>query len=187
MITDFTLAEKSTDLVEYYKNIYDLHSICHTSDYVLVHHEIERLLENCESYTEFGVMQGATLAAAMLTNIKSIRAYDINLKTYEHAARHFEIYASQNDIDFTITTASTLDIDIDITDLLYIDTFHSYPQLSAELKKHHNNVQKYIVCHDTHAKPRLAVAIAEFIEENKNWEILTENKLSVGYTVLERS
>jgi hypothetical protein len=33
--------------------------------------------------------------------------------------------------------------------LLFIDTFHVYAHLKRELEWHHNNVEKYIIMHDT--------------------------------------
>merc|ERR1712014_251396 len=35
------------------------------------------------------------------------------------------------------------------SDLLFIDTFHNYCQLKAELLKHEAKVSKYIILHDT--------------------------------------
>lgn len=50
---------------------------------------------------------------------------------------------------FCFIQASTLDIEIDETDLLFIDTQHTYAQLIAELRKHHSKVRRWIALHDT--------------------------------------
>jgi hypothetical protein len=40
-------------------------------------------------------------------------------------------------------------VEIERTDMLFIDTWHKYGQLSEELRMHSPNVDKYIVLHDT--------------------------------------
>jgi hypothetical protein len=40
-------------------------------------------------------------------------------------------------------------VDIEETDLLFIDTRHDYDQLREELRRHADKVRKYIVLHDT--------------------------------------
>jgi hypothetical protein len=42
-----------------------------------------------------------------------------------------------------------LDVDMEVTDLLFIDTLHVYGQLKRELAKHATNVKWRIVLHDT--------------------------------------
>jgi len=98
-------------------------------------------------------------------------------------------------IDFKFIQASTLDIEIEETDLLFIDTWHVYRQLKAELTLHGNKARKYIIMHDTQTYGwhnsggggfGLKKAIDEFMEENKHWvvdKIFTNNN---GLTILKR-
>ena len=42
-----------------------------------------------------------------------------------------------------------MDIEIEETDILFIDSWHIYGQLIRELNMHHKKVNKYIILHDT--------------------------------------
>lgn len=110
-----------------------------------------------------------------------------------------------------MTQADTLKIEIEETDLLFIDTLHRYDQLFKELNLHAKNIKKYIVLHDTanfafndedlydHAsdivksgkiseKRGLISAINDFIETNegKNWFVFDVYNNNNGLTVLKR-
>ena len=87
----------------------------------------------------------------------------------------------------TYLISSTLSIDIEPTDLLFIDTLHTYNQLKAELSLHANKVRRYIVFHDTTTFPELNLAINEFLDSNKDWKIKQVYTHNNGLTVLERT
>ena len=100
------------------------------------------------------------------------------------------------------------------TDLLFIDTWHVYAQLKRELKYWHKYVKKYIIMHDTtvdewegetiragwdaHEQSQssgfpveeinkgLWPAIAEFVENNKEWVISERYFNNNGLTILSR-
>jgi hypothetical protein len=78
-------------------------------------------------------------------------------------------------------------------DLLFIDTYHSYTHLKAELAIHGNKVRKYLIFHDTEyfgmrhdhdGDLGLNFAINEFLAENKNWQYLHKVDYCNGLTVL---
>ena len=174
-------------LMEYYRKLYDLHAGAHKKEYMLVHDEIKKYLVNCDSYTEMGINQGATLAAAVLENPKTVRAYDIGLKWYNEARHLFDKYASENKIDLEVFEISTLDCVIDETDLLYIDTMHKYDHLKEELSLHGNKVKKYMIFHDTNAVAALRKAVEEYVAENLEWKIITDCKINVGFMTIKRT
>lgn len=113
-------------------------------------------------------------------------------------------------INYTFLLADVLNIEIEQTDLLFIDTLHTYNQLNSELKKHNSKVNKFIILHDTetfgykdepiysHAsnivkninssKVGLMNAINDFLEseDGKNWKIKELFKNNNGLCVLER-
>lgn len=104
--------------------------------------------------------------------------------------------------------------DLYAVDLLFIDTWHIYGHLKRELNKHHNNVGKYIIMHDTtvdaihgesircnmnineqakmsgypiHEITRgLWPAILEFLEENVEWNLVHRYENCNGLTILQR-
>ena len=186
MISDFTIAEQVDSLQDYYNRIYELHATAHKPEYMLVHAEIIGKMEDCDSYTELGVNQGATLAAAMLQNPKKIRAYDISLKPYNFANKHFAGYAADNSIDYIISEEDTLKCVLDPVDLLYIDTLHRYDHLTKELERHGDKAKKYIVFHDTHAQQGLKQAVQEYVQFHHEWSIVTDCQDNVGFMTIQK-
>jgi FkbM family methyltransferase len=111
----------------------------------------------------------------------------------------FNIARSQGK-DCAYIAANTLELTIEPTEMLFIDTDHHYLQLSAELRRHHSMVSKYIVFHDTHTfgltsetyytkipiEKGLLSAVIDFIIEYPEWQFdyyTTENN---GLTVIKR-
>lgn len=190
MFSDWTIADRCNNLKEYSDTLYDAQVAFHGVDYMLVHDELKRVAEQCESYTEFGVNQGTTLATVMLTNtVKKIRAVDIKLAAYNPAKPFFEQYAKDNSIDYSITEASTLDISIEPTDMLYIDTVHNCNHLMKEINKHINRVHKYVIFHDTEISQgpqKLSVCIKQFVSTHPEWEVVTDCVIDVGFMTIKR-
>lgn len=187
MISDLTIADSVSTLQEYYDRVYDLQSEAHKPEYMLVHDEIKERIKGCDSYTELGVNQGATLAIAVLENIKTIRAYDIKLMPYNKAKHLFESYADTNSINYSAIETDTLQCTLDSVDVLYIDTLHQYAHLTKELALHGSKVKKYIIFHDTAAQLELKKAVKEYVAVNKEWTIVTECDINVGFMTIKRS
>ena len=140
-------------------------------------HTLKILADSVEHITEFGVRNGISTIAFLAGKPKVLRSYDIDdYKSYDTTK---ELIANF-DIDYKFIKASTLEIDIEPTDLLFIDTLHTYDQLKAELERHAKNVKQYILFHDTYAygykgerenSKGLVPAIEEFLKANPNWKI----------------
>ena len=116
-----------------------------------------------------------------------------------------ERFAKENDVNFKFVLGSTLDLTLEPTDLLFLDTLHQYEQLSKELERHHVHVGKYIILHDTqtfayrnegedinmnivrsNVKRGLWLAINEFLENHQEWEMHEQFLNNNGLTVLKR-
>jgi cephalosporin hydroxylase len=116
-----------------------------------------------------------------------------------------ERFAKENGVDFKFVLGSTLDLDLEPTDLLFLDTFHKYEQLSKELERHHGSVGKYILLHDTNTfayrdegeemsmniernniKKGLWLAMKEFLENHPEWEIHEQFFNNNGLTILKK-
>ncbi len=161
----------------------------------------------CRHITEMGVRKVASTWPLLLSKPQRMVSYDI-LKD-PNVDEVIQIAAEYN-IDYSFIEADVLTVKIEQTDLLFIDTLHTYGQLTAELVKHATNVSKYIVLHDTvsfgykdeaiygHAsslvkdksstKQGLVAAIDDFLlsEIGKKWyeyEVYSNNN---GLTVLEK-
>lgn len=138
--------------------------------------------------TEFGVRWGNSTIAFLHANPKRMISYDI-----DEWGRYEEVKPMIEKIDFTFVRKSTLDIDIEETDLLFIDTYHSYDQLSKELILHGDKARKYIIFHDTvtfgikgmdNKEPGLLQAIDEFKKDT--WFVKEKFTNNNGLLILER-
>jgi hypothetical protein len=139
--------------------------------------------------TEFGI--GNSTLAFLCARPFFFHTYDIDPQriAFAHTA------SKQYKRAITISHASTLDVSIVTTDLLFIDTWHTYDQLSKELEKHAPRVRRYIIFHDTvsfgdlsedDSKPGLMQAIRDFQEENLRWEEVAHWKYNNGLLILEK-
>ena len=148
------------------------------------------LASQCKTVTEFGVRTGESTLAflhAAIEHSVGVSSYDIEFNWV--AANKFQQAKKEGAITEYII-GSTLNIEIAPTDLLFIDTHHTYEQLTCELDRHSHKVVKYIAIHDTTSYVRLSDAVIDFmIRENKyvnRWAFHSHYTNNNGLTVLER-
>jgi len=153
---------------------------------------LKRYAEECDSVTEMGVRHAYSTWAFIEAKPKKLTGIDINYNFFEASEKYINGMCNNYNIDFDFIEGDTLEMKIENTDLLFIDTLHTYSQLLQELNNHHVNVNKYIILHDivtfgyideyiyNHAsdkakdifnKSGLVAAVEEFIENNNNWQI----------------
>lgn len=160
--------------------------------------------EECGHITEMGVRGGASTIALLISNPKKMISYDIQSTPQIEYIMKFS-----RELNHEFIVADCLTVDIEKTELLFIDTLHTYNQLIDELKRHENQVEKFIILHDTttfgridegiynHAssliknkptnKHGLRTAMEDFLIENKNWEIFEDLTNNNGLTILKRN
>jgi hypothetical protein len=143
---------------------------------------------------------------------EQLHSYDIKQSSN---IEEVEDLADQNGVFFYFHLNDDLEVDIAETDLLFIDTYHSYKQLKAELARHGNKVRKWILLHDTTLFgeegmdslivgekgmeslrlseggldfiPRgLNHAIQEFLRVNTKWRLKEKIESPWGLTILEK-
>ena len=143
--------------------------------------------------TEFGVRGGCSTVAWWYAAPKTLRCYDI-AECNAHNVLMREVPGADR-FDYKFIQADVLKVEVEETDLLFIDTYHTYTQLSKELVLHGNRSRRYLIFYDTvtfgrrgedHKEPGLIQAINEFLSDNGHWlikELFTNNN---GLLVLER-
>lgn len=153
---------------------------------------LRRYSEECDIVTEFGVRRGTSTCALLLGKPERMVCFDIDKKGGLPLEK-YKKFAERNNIEFSFNLNNVLSIEIDETDLLFIDTFHTYTQLSKELYLHSGKVKKYIILHDTETfgsvgedkqTPGLSRAISEFLKNNTKWSIVKKYKNNNGLTIL---
>lgn len=106
---------------------------------------LKEYAEKCDHITEMGVRDVVSTWAFLAGNPKVIRSYDV----YQSPNIEEAIQEGMNkNVDIVFTKADVLEIEIEPTDLLFIDTLHTYSQLKKELAIHAHKVRKYIIFHD---------------------------------------
>jgi hypothetical protein len=147
--------------------------------------------EQCEHVTEFGVRDIVSTWGLLAGKPKKLISYDIKLPGGDvYAVR---AVASAVGVKWEFVLGSTLEVEIVETDLLFIDSLHTYEQLKAELERHSEKVKKWIILHDTVAygtvgengDKGLWPAVEEFVVAGK-WRVLERRTNNNGLTVLER-
>ena len=141
--------------------------------------------EKCESITEFGVYTGSSTVGFLLGNPKKMRSYDISDKNFS-LKDTIENISKENNIDYKFSIGNSNVIEIEETDLLFIDTKHTYKNTIIELNKHHEKVKKYIILHDTTSFPPVFEAVEDFLKNNSIWNIDYRCQINSGVTVLKK-
>lgn len=123
-----TCLDKPSDIVEHLPTLF----------------EVAKLPE-IQKITEFGTRDGESTAAFLAAidgTDKTIVSYDLyrsDINNEYETIKNYKYFQSD-----------TLQIKIEPTDLLFVDTLHTYFQLYNELGLHSKQVSKCIILHDTH-------------------------------------
>lgn len=161
----------------------------------------------CETITEMGVRAISSTWAWLGSAPKKLTSYDMENPSHYGADINF-VYevAKQYNLNFEFKQADVLTIEIEPTDLLFLDTWHAYDQLKAELELHSPKVAKYIIMHDTtsyeyrdepltsentfkgdkSAGKGLWPAITEFLEAHPEWTLHKRYTNNNGITIIRR-
>lgn len=170
---------------------------------------LKKYTQECDIVIEMGVRSIVSTWAFLAGNPKKLVSLDLYNPSH-FGANLQEVYDAAVDagIDFTFVEQDSLTYDIESCDLLFLDTWHDFLQLKKELTRHHSNVKKYIILHDTvsfsyqdeksademgqaneketNLPKGLVPAIDEFLYHNKNWIMWEKKPNNNGLTVLKR-
>jgi hypothetical protein len=192
--------------------VYDLEQVVnqlHTTPSDINEHmpTIIKYGSECETITEMGVRGIFSTWGWLACGPKKLTCYDLH-DPAKWGGDIQSVYdtAEAYDLNFEFKIADVLKIEIEQTDLLFIDTWHAYDQLKQELKLHSGKVNKYICFHDTtsfefedetnehentwegkSSGKGIWPAIEEFLEENKTeWVLEKRFKNNNGFTIIKK-
>lgn len=153
--------------------------------------KLKELSSESNHVTEFGVRSGSSTIALLSGEPEVLISYDINpAPQYLLELKH--------KTNFQFNQKNVLNVTIEPTDFLFIDTLHNYEQLSRELNLHSSKVKKWIAFHDTETYglvgenyegkhlQGLRKAINEFLEWNPNWSMVYHTSKNNGLSVIEK-
>jgi hypothetical protein len=175
----------------------------------------------CSNITEFGASESMTSTWPLLAGLKDNPATRTELTSFDRTPiptsfSGMQALASNEGTKLRFIQGNTLNVKIQPTNMLLIDTFHAYPQLKKELERHHKKVDKFIAilntdvdgehsevvrlyyCYDfdtcmselqcTQADlcKGLRPAIDEFIDNHPEWECCETCTNNNGLMILKR-
>lgn len=164
--------------------------LCKTSSDINEHLPTLRdLSRECSHITEMGVRYIVS-SWAFLEGLEKGVLVSVDHKHpsyYGGDITKVEEHAKNKGTKFTFIEADTLKVDIEQTDMLFLDTDHTYLQVKGELERHADKVNKYIVFHDTTScEKEIWPAIEEFLKSNPQWKLFKRYTNNNGITVLKR-
>ncbi len=156
--------------------------------------QLKFMANMCDHVTEFGVRSGESSRAILSSSARHVRMYDLNL---EDSVRQLVHHAQQVGKDVQYVSADTLQLQIEQTDMLFIDTLHTHDQLLGELRRHAWRVNRFLAFHDTHTfglrdedgytGAGLLPAILTYMTETRCWNVIYHTIHNNGFTILERA
>ena len=182
---------------------------CNTSSDINEHlPTLKKYSEECDTIVEMGVRNIVSTWAFLAGNPKKLTSLDL-YSPVKFGGNLQEVYdaVDSTNINFLFIEHDSLTYEMELCDLLFIDTWHDYLQLKQELTRHHSKVKKYIIFHDTvsfadldeksademgklnqnetNLPKGLWPAIEEFLYHNKNWVIWEKKPNNNGLTILK--
>jgi glycosyltransferase involved in cell wall biosynthesis len=150
---------------------------------------LREMARTCTHVTEFGRGHGNSTIAFICAAPKTFISYDINPLQED---KMLDMLRGQSDV--RLLKGDTVAIDIEPTELLFIDTHHTYEQMKIELLRHGEKAAKYIVFHDTttfgingyDGKQGILPAIKEWLVNNP-FHIERELHNNNGLLILKRN
>lgn len=159
----------------------------------------------CNMFSTWGILQGLSESPYVKRRYTGI---DI-AQPPETLLGLAEALASDNGILFEFWHQNDMHVDIQPTDLLFIDSLHTYAQLTYELEKFSPQVKKYIAMHDTSApwgdidenysgdyseypafidrnKRGLWPAVQDFLNNHPEWKLHARYFNNHGFTILKK-
>lgn len=181
-------------------------------------HILQHYASECNHITECG-MRTCTSSWAFLYGLAQTKTEQpkkfigVDLDFHENIL-DLQRVSKELGIDFRFFIGNDLEINMEPTDLLFIDTWHVYGHLKRELEKMHPLVRKYIILHDTETDGELGEslrcnlnikeqaeatgysaeeiskglkpALVEFLHQHPEFQVKQHFTFNNGLTVLER-
>lgn len=147
---------------------------------------LRKYASECSSIVEMGVRAIVSTWALLAGMPHKMFSIDI-VNPEDLGANLQEVYVrcAEAGIEFTFIKSNTFNIVIEETDLLFLDTLHTYDHVKKELELHGNKARKYIIIHDIMYNPSMFKAITEFVQDNP-WCIHKVFSNNNGLAVLKR-
>lgn len=144
---------------------------------------LEFLARQCYSIVEFGTRDCYSTCAFLQGCKGKVTSYDIISTISTDTLLKL---VGPDTWDFIQKSTVDPDVTVPSCELLFIDTLHTYQQVSQELLLHAKASSKWILFHDTVSFPEVSVAVREFMVIHPEWKRVYEVKFNHGLLLLEK-
>ena len=147
----------------------------------------------CVRVVELGVYDCTSTWALLAGCPKKLTSYDIERRA---EVSEVESAAQGSGTEFKFVLASSLEVELEECDLLFVDSMHTYEHLKQELALHAGKVTRYIIMHDTTTFGEvdqsgegrgLWPAVEEFLAAHPKWALAERRTNCHGLSVLKKS
>jgi hypothetical protein len=151
---------------------------------------ISELTSECKHATELGIGYAQSTRGFLRQDVE-MHSYDINI--YPETQAYFDA-AIAGGRRVTLHVEDTRTATIAPTDIMLVDSYHSYEQVKIELERHAGSVSKYIMFHDTTlfgdfgqgGEKGVWPAVQEFLESHPEWQLVERRTNCNGMTLIKR-
>jgi len=151
---------------------------------------ISELTSECSHATELGIGYAQSTRGFLRQDIE-MHSYDIHI--YPETQAYFDA-AKAGGRNVTLHVEDTRTATIAPTDIMLVDSYHSYEQVRIELALHSSKVKKYIMFHDTTlygdvgqgGEKGVWPAVEEFLSEHPEWQLVERRTNCNGMTLIKR-
>jgi hypothetical protein len=151
--------------------------------------------EKVESVIELGFRTMYSAVGILAGKPKTMTSYD--MMDHWQGVHYPKILEKliPSETQWNFVQANDLFIELPEVDFIFIDTLHTYAQLSKELNLHSKKAKRFIGFHDTvsfrhrgeDGSPKgLIDAIRDFMKENNEWEIYLDHRNCNGLMIIKR-
>jgi predicted O-methyltransferase YrrM len=109
---------------------------------------LARYASECTHITELGVRTALSTYALLYGKPKSAKLISYDIYSTKEVEELIKI-AKEEKSNWEFIIGDTREIDVEETDMIFIDTLHNYDLLKIELERHAPKARKYIIFHDT--------------------------------------
>lgn len=140
--------------------------------------------------TELGVGEGWSTLAWLLVQPDVLYGYDLG---WQACVPFLERHRGRTDFRFLVGHSHL--IEIEETELLFLDTIHTASHLREELRLHAGKARKFLLLHDTttfgdvgeDGGPGLWGAVEELLAADPSWSLFWRHHHNNGLTCLRRA
>lgn len=163
---------------------------------------LKEYAEKCEHITELGIRNPTSTYAFLASGPKKLVSYDIG--RYPEVSQ-VETLAKEAGLDFEFKLEDVLEANIEETDFIFFDTYHTSEQLKRELERHAHKSRKFLGFHDivtfwesgelpyesvaakgVNSNLGLKYALEPFLENNPEWVTVLRLEINNGLLILGR-